>query len=182
MPSCLCPHSMQSLLCTWNLDRRSLDSNRADTTIDVNVSLHICNVRLSSVRTYDRMGLSRVDNVWVELIQMRSYWSLTLRLQHFEVGNIHKGMIISLINFVLTQQFYLLLLELPDVCGLPSWAPSNGGRWDVQWRGARVEHYCRGRPSVGLIWFLWPWTQGTCSEGKVIMVSLILDTRNMWQS
>ena len=33
-----CLHSMQPLLCTWNLDRRSIDSNRADVSIEVPVS------------------------------------------------------------------------------------------------------------------------------------------------
>ena len=29
---------MQSMLCTWNVDRRSLDCNKADVSIDVPVS------------------------------------------------------------------------------------------------------------------------------------------------
>lgn len=29
---------MQSMLCTWNVDRRSLDCNKADISIDVPVS------------------------------------------------------------------------------------------------------------------------------------------------
>ena len=33
------PVPMQSMLCTWNLDRRSLDCNKADVSIDVPVSI-----------------------------------------------------------------------------------------------------------------------------------------------
>ena len=32
---------MQSMLCTWNVDRRSLDCNKADVSIDVPVSILI---------------------------------------------------------------------------------------------------------------------------------------------
>ena len=30
---------IQSMLCTWNVDRRSLDCNKADVSIDVPVSI-----------------------------------------------------------------------------------------------------------------------------------------------